>query len=145
MVTGEHFRVQHVWFWLQGLSAVWPWAHSLTSLKLSFLIYKMGNIIPASKEDLEDTMVSWTQDAQHSALRRFSENHPWEERNEITCSGKGLGELWWDWGSATKGPGVLRVKQEPAFWSLLFCPLCLKHLLYKWSMLIFESEQKQMS
>lgn len=76
MVTGERFRIQLAWFWLQGLSAVWPWAHSLTSLNLSFLIYKVGNIIPASKEDLKDAMVSGTQEAQQSALRRFSENQP---------------------------------------------------------------------
>ena len=44
-----------------------------------------------------------------------------EECDYLT--GKDLGELGWDWGSATKGPGVLQVQQEPAFWSLLFCPL----------------------
>ena len=88
IIIGKRFRVQYVWFWLQCLSAVWPWARSLTSVTLSFLIYKMGKITPASKEDLKDTMVSWTQDAQHSALGRSSENQPWEERNEITWPAK---------------------------------------------------------
>lgn len=88
IITGKCFRVQYVWFWLQCLSAVWPWARSLTSVTLSFLIYKMGKITPASKEDLKDMMVSWTQDAQHSALGRSLENQPWEERNEITWPAK---------------------------------------------------------
>lgn len=34
-----------VTFWLSGLLAMWPWASYLFSLRLCFLIYKMGMII----------------------------------------------------------------------------------------------------